>query len=164
MKVAGFDRYDLHNTPQSAGATFTIWFSGCTHRCDGCQNQKLWDGNYGDIFTVDELYNLIEIETSKTKIHTVTLLGGEPLQQPIHEILDLCTLLNANGYEIWLYTGYKYEEVCSIAPTILQCIDYLKCGKYIEELRADEGTFPITTNQMVYSKAGGWKPINIKEE
>lgn len=160
MIVAGFDRYDLINTPMADGATFTVWFAGCTHGCKGCQNKVLWDKNNGEYFSAGELYDLIVRETRKTNIRVVTLLGGEPLQQDIKELRLLCQLLNRNGFKIWLYTGYDFSEV---SESILRYIDYIKCGKYIEELKV-EGSFPITTNQKVYSKAGGWKPINIKGE
>lgn len=161
MLVAGFDRYDLVNTPMADGATFTIWFAGCTHGCKGCQNKELWGSDSGKYFGWDELYDLIIKETQKTKIRTVTLLGGEPLQQNQRDLMRLCQLLDRMGFTIWVYTGYDFNEV----PTdLLRYIDYIKCGKYVEELRAEEGSFPITTNQKVYSKAGGWKPITMKEE
>lgn len=161
MIVAGFDRYDLVNTPMADGATFTIWFAGCSHRCRGCQNRELWDGSKGEHFNPYELYDLIIKETQKTKIRTVTLLGGEPLDQVRKDLILLCQLLDEAGFTIWVYTGYPFDGV---PRDLLRYIDYIKCGRYIEELRADEGTFPITTNQMVYSKAGDWKPITINRE
>lgn len=162
MIVAGFDRYDLVNTPMADTATFTIWFAGCTHGCKGCQNKELWDFNKGEYFGANELFDLIVKETEKTKIRTVTLLGGEPLQQnDIAGLVVLCKRLWCADYKIWLYTGYEFKDIPKI---FLRYVDYIKCGKYIEELRANEGSFPITTNQMVYSKAGDWKPITINKE
>lgn len=161
MVVAGFDRYDLVNTPMANEPTFTVWFAGCTHGCKGCQNEELWDKNSGRYYNVYELFGLIVGETQKAKIHTVTLLGGEPLQQNLDDLILLCRLLDNIGMTIWLYTGYDFEDV---PFKILRYIDYIKCGRYVEELRAKEGSFPITTNQRVYSKAGGWKPITINKE
>lgn len=148
MKVAGFDRYDLVNTPMADGATFTIWFAGCTHKCNGCQNMELWDSNAGKDFSCYELFNTIVKGTEQTNIHTVTLLGGEPLQQDIGDIELLCHMLKDAGYEIWLYTGYEIHEVPQL---VLRYIDHIKCGRYDENLRV-EGRFPITTNQKVYHK------------
>ena len=161
MIVAGFDRYDLINTPMADGATFTIWFAGCTHKCPGCQNEELWDPKAGQYFGVEELFKLVIEETEKTNISAVTLLGGEPIQQDINELISLCTKLNNAGKTIWVYTGYDFDHV---PPTLLEYIDYIKCGRYIEELKAKEGTFPITTNQKVYSMANGWKEITINRE
>lgn len=161
MIVAGFDRYDLVNTPMADEPTFTVWFAGCTHGCRGCQNMTLWDKNNGEYFSPRELHDLIIKETQKTNIHTVTLLGGEPLQQNTQDLLELLVLLDYTGFTIWVYTGYNFDEV---PKGFLRYIDYIKCGRYIEELRVDDGSFPITTNQKVYSKAGGWKPIIINKE
>lgn len=161
MIVAGFDRYDLINTPMADGPTFTVWFAGCTHGCKGCQNKVLWDKNNGEDFSPYELFGLIVEETKKTKIRTVTLLGGEPLQQNIDDLVLLCHLLDRSGFKIWIYTGYEFDAVPN---NVLRFIDYIKCGKYIEELRTEDGSFPITKNQKVYSKAGGWKPITINKE
>lgn len=163
MIVAGFDRYDLINTPMADGATFTVWFAGCTHGCKGCQNKELWDFNRGEYFSVQELHDLIVNETRKANISTVTLLGGEPLQQDLNELHELCILLFNSNFNIWIYTGYDFDQAESLLRPVMPFIYTIKCGKYIEELKV-EGRFPITTNQMVYSKAGGWKPINIKGE
>jgi anaerobic ribonucleoside-triphosphate reductase activating protein len=164
MVVAGLDRYDLVNTPIADGATFTIWFAGCTHKCPGCQNKALWDFNNGQNFTPQKLHDLIIKETQKTKIHTVTLLGGEPLQQNLNELHELCISLFKSNIDVWIYTGYDFDYAKSLLYPVLPFIHTIKCGRYIEELKAEEGTFPITTNQKVYSRAGGWKPITINEE
>lgn len=155
MVVAGFDRYDLYNTPIADGATFTIWFAGCTHGCKGCQNTVLWDKNNGTHFTSEELLELVLTETQKTNIKSVTLLGGEPLQQDINELSALCAELNLVGKTIWVYTGYTYDEAREIAPQIFEFIDYIKCGKYEEELRQEDGSFPITSNQELWHNNGG---------
>lgn len=160
MVVAGFDRYDLHNTPMTDGATFTIWFAGCTHGCRGCQNVELWDANNGEYFSPYDIVDLIIKETKKTRIRTATLLGGEPLQQDIEELSTLCNMLSLLGFKIWLYTGYEFEDV---PDCVLRNIDYVKCGKYVESLRID-GRFPITTNQRVYQKCNGdWILLNKEE-
>lgn len=164
MRVAGFDRYDLTNTPMAGEPTFTIWFAGCTHGCKGCQNEELWDFNKGEYFSPQELHDLIIKETQKTNIHTVTLLGGEPLQQDLNELHELCISLFKSKFNIWLYTGYDFNHAESLLRPVMQFLHTIKCGKYIEELRAEDGSFPITTNQMVYSRAGGWKPIMINKE
>lgn len=158
MIVAGFDRYDLVNTPLADSPTFTVWFAGCAHGCKGCQNIELWDENNGEYFSPEELFSLIIKETERTKINTVTLLGGEPLQQIYEDLVLLCRLLNESGYIIWIYTGYEFEKV---PKDLLGYINYIKCGKYIEELKV-EGSFPVTTNQKVYSKINNWKQIVIK--
>lgn len=164
MIVAGFDRYDLVNTPIADTATFTVWFAGCTHGCKGCQNKELWNPDNGEYFSPQELHDLIIKETQKTNIRTVTLLGGEPLQQDLDELYELCISLFKSNFNIWLYTGYDFNHAGQLLHPVMEYLHTIKCGKYIEELRLEDGSFPITSNQMVYSKTGGWKPININKE
>lgn len=161
MRVAGFDRYDLHNTPGSDAPAFTLWFAGCSHKCRGCQNQELWDKNAGKEYDVVELVSLIFDQTKKSKINTVVLLGGEPLEQDLYELAELCNILDGAGYKIWLYTGYDYTQVSTKYSKIQRCLEYIKCGKYDDTLLQPEGTFPITSNQELYHKSedGVWTRV-----
>lgn len=166
MIVAGFDRYDLTNTPFADHPTFTLWFAGCTHGCPGCQNMQLWDPKYFEQYTAKEIADLIVKETEKTNICSVTLLGGEPLQQPLDELYELCTMLHDAGKDIWIYTGYDFDDAIALLYPVLPLVSMLKCGKYIKELSAGEGAFPATTNQEVYKNIGNgmWEQMifNIK--
>ena len=165
MVVAGFDRYDLTNTPFTDCPTFTIWFAGCTHGCPGCHNIQLWDPKHFQQFTVEEVAGLIVEETEKTNIRIVTLLGGEPLQQPLDELYRLCTMLHDAGKEIWIYTGYDFDDAIQIIYPVLPLISMMKCGKYIRELSAGEGAFPATTNQKLFKNIGGdmWQEVIINQ-
>lgn len=160
LRVAKLDRYDLINNPMGNKPSFTIWFSGCHFHCKGCQNEVLWNKDTGTKIYCNELYRIVDKECQKLNIKDIILLGGEPLDQDLCELLSFVARLYWKGYKIWLYTGYEFED---INPTIKQYMYTIKCGLYDENL-IDEGHFPITTNQRVFRNAGGWKQINIKED
>lgn len=67
----------------------------------------------------------------------VTFSGGDPLMQPINEMVELARLLKADGRTIWCYTGYSYEYVASRSEykELLACIDVLVDGPFVESLR-----------------------------
>lgn len=156
LTIAKLDRYDMVNSPLGDKPAFTIWFSGCSMRCDGCQNPELWDKDFGDKIDIPELLKIIQHQKMKLNIEDVVLLGGEPLEQL--DLPILCKCLADRGYKIWLYTGEEFEDIPDVLKPYLYTI---KCGKYKEEYR-EEGRFPITTNQRVFRNiAGEWKQIDI---
>ena len=75
-----------------------IRFAGCNLNCEYCDTK--W-ANEADVsyqeYTLDELYQLIK----ESKVHNVTLTGGEPLIQPhIDKLLDLLRLDDTFRIEI----------------------------------------------------------------
>lgn len=157
LTVAKIDRFDTVNNPMSDKPSVTIWFTGCNLNCDGCQNEKLKDKNSGLSYEPHELYYITTDICNKYNIDDIVFLGGEPLQQDTFAIEWLANMLNTDGYDIWLYTGYDFNSLP--VENIKNYCHYIKCGKYEESKRID-GRFPITTNQRVYENLGGG---NFKE-
>lgn len=154
LSIAKFDRYDMVNNPLDSTASFTIWFSGCTFNCKGCYNQQLQDKSFGTEYTAQQVYDIV-VEHNHLGVKSVVLIGGEPLQQNINDLLYLCKHLQNLGMNIWLYTGYEFEYV---DVRLLQYLYTVKCGRYNEEMKQDG--FPASSNQQVYrSIAGVWTNI-----
>lgn len=147
LTIAKLDRYDLINNPKDKTASFTIWFSGCDMRCKNCQNPALWDRNKGHIYTAESVADIVCTTCNELNIGSVVLLGGEPLQQDIRELLFVCQRFYEANLKIWLYTGYEFNE---IPMELLPYLNVVKCGRYIEELK-QEG-FPASSNQKVYKR------------
>ena len=160
LTIAGFDRCDFTNNPGDDNFAFTIWFSGCTHKCRDCHNVELWNKNSGDIYDVDAVLNIIKSTNAKY----VVLLGGEPLQQNPLSLFKLCDGLYNLGIKIWLYTGYDLDEVSQKHGNILQYLYTMKCGRYDYKL-SKVNAFPASLNQMLYRNFDGvWRQINIERE
>jgi anaerobic ribonucleoside-triphosphate reductase activating protein len=148
LTIAKFDRYDMVNNPNDETANITIWFSGCTFRCSGCYNTRLWHKEFGLNYPAESVAKIVIGECDKLGLKSVVLLGGEPLQQDRQELLLLCRLLKEADLKIWIYTGYDFQDADEFG--ILEFIYTVKCGKYMEQLKQDG--FPASSNQRVYRR------------
>ena len=57
--------------------------------------------------SIEEIYNDIKQHPHDKG---VTFSGGEPFCQ-VHELLELAKKLKADGYSLYSYSGYTYEEL-----------------------------------------------------
>lgn len=95
------------------GLRVVLWLSACSHHCYNCQNAQTWEPNSGVLFDVDvkrELFNELE----KDYISGLTLTGGDPLHENnLEEVLTLIEEIRVSFPKktIWLYTGYRWEEL-----------------------------------------------------
>lgn len=136
------------------GLRVVLWVSGCSHHCQGCQNPITWDNSDGLIFDGNAL-NEIDDQLEKNYISGITLSGGDPLfNGNRQDILALCKYVKElfPDKNIWLYTGYVYEEVSDLE--IMNYIDILVDGPYIERMRDTSLKWRGSSNQRV---------IDIKE-
>jgi len=121
------------------GLSYEIALTGCHFNCKGCHNKNLQDFNVGTELNRYNLGLLIDdIGFYRTRIDNIDIIGGEPLDQNHDEFLAFLQILKNRFPElgIWIYTGYEIHQVPS---DILRYSDYIKCGRYIEKLRSDDG-------------------------
>lgn len=117
-----------------------ISISGCKLACKGCHSPETWKINYGQELTKEIIENL----TKKHKyITTVLFYGGEWFKD---KLLEFNNLIKSKGLKTALYTGLYLDELDS---EIMFAFDYLKVGRYIEELG---GLNSSSTNQRLYYK------------
>ncbi|MDE7339311.1 MAG: anaerobic ribonucleoside-triphosphate reductase activating protein [Lachnospiraceae bacterium] len=158
---------DMNN---GSGLRVVLWLSGCSHKCQGCQNPQTWDANSGIPFDESAKEELFR-ELDKDYISGLTLTGGDPLHEAnLDGVLDLVNKirLSCPQKSIWLYTGYIWEQlfedddfdiqggICenqTRRAIILSC-DVLIDGKYIDSLQDITLPYRGSKNQRV---------INIKE-
>lgn len=137
---------DMRN---GTGLRVTLFVSGCNHHCKGCHNPQTWDPNSGIEFDGAAKQELFA-ELNKDYISGVTFSGGDPLFPSNREvILSLCKEIKTlyPNKNIWLYTGYRYEQVKHLE--ILKYIDVLVDGKYVEKLRSVNLPWVGSSNQKV---------------
>lgn len=131
------------------GLRVVLWLSGCSHHCEGCHNAYTRDKECGFLFT-DETKQEIFNELDKKHIQGITLTGGDPLF--IANRKDITTLLEEISWkypnkDIWLYTGYEYEEIKHLP--LMQYIDVIVDGKFIKELADINYPWAGSTNQKI---------------
>ena len=149
----------LHdNMNNGDGLRVVLFVSGCQHKCVGCHNKITWDCNGGIEFdqqSKEEIYEQLD----KDYISGITLTGGDPLYRTnLIDILNLVTDIKEKYKDktIWLYTGFTLGQLINsetedefIRYSILNKIDVLVDGLYIEELKDTSYKWAGSTNQRV---------------
>lgn len=131
------------------GLRVTLWVAGCEHHCANCHNPATWDINSGIPFDVAAMNELLDA-LNQDYISGLTLSGGDPMHiDNREEILRICDIVKQKfpKKNIWMYTGYTFEEIQD--SPILQYIDVLVDGPYIEEQRDITLPFRGSTNQRL---------------
>ena len=86
----------------------------------------------------------------------VTLTGGDPLMQ-IEPLLELAKGIKALGLNIWLYTGYTFEQIMSddSLRRITGTVDTIVDGPFISSLR--DTSLPVrgSSNQRILNMPAG---------
>lgn len=116
------------------GLRYAVFVQGCTHGCPGCHNPDSQPAEGGTSTAIADL--LADIHANKL-ISGVTLSGGEPFEQPAPCALVARTLKD-EGYNVWTYSGYLYEDLLARAQddpavaALLDATDVLVDGPFVE--------------------------------
>ena len=133
------------------GARVVLWVSGCQHSCVGCFNKQTWDKNSGIPFDSNAFKEITDA-LSEPFCNGLTLSGGDPLA-PVNyeEILSLCKKVKQMFPEktIWVYSGFTYDFIKENRNEILNYIDVLVDGPYIEKLRDKKLQYRGSSNQNI---------------
>lgn len=149
MNYIRLDPCDLKN---GDGIRVTLWCVGCSHRCAECQNPETWDEKRWEPElwkqTDEHFYEELDRFLSDPDVQGLTLTGGDPLYEPnrpdILKILEHVHSVHPDR-DVWMYTGYVYEEIRESCAGILQFVDVLVDGPYLAAVRAEDmekGTDP----------------------
>lgn len=148
------------------GFRLVLWTSGCEHHCEGCHNPQSWDADAGKDFTEETVKHILD-ELNHDYICGLTLSGGDPLHKNnISSVYDLCKIVKETypDKQIWLYTGYKFETICSnlgyvqtndftiekcLRNSILKYIDVVVDGQYVHSQRDITLAFRGSSNQRL---------------
>lgn len=136
---------------ETSGISINIYLSGCHGYCKGCHSAHTWDFNAGSPLIIEDLIAYLKAEKPFTFDH-ICILGGEPLDHPEDELIELFEVIRLNFPKkpLWLYTHHFLEDV---SDNILENLDYIKTGRYIKELpEAEEqhGVFLASRNQIIF--------------
>ena len=111
IRYASIRSMDISN---GEGVGVALFVQGCpSPHCKNCFNPETWDFNGGKEWTEEIENKFIEL-ASRPYIKRISILGGEPLaDENLDGVLHLVNrfrLLFPNK-SIWIYTGYKIEDI-----------------------------------------------------
>ena len=141
------------------GVRVTLFVSGCTNHCKNCFQPQTWDFDYGQPFTEETEAELLRL-LSPRYIRGLTLLGGEPFEpENQRALLPFLRKLRRELPEktVWAFTGFTWEELhtegshprCEVTDELLNLIDVLVDGRYVEELKDIGLRFRGSSNQRL---------------
>lgn len=157
MNVAEIKNRDIAN---GLGVRVSLFVSGCRHACKGCFNEIAWDFDFGkpyDKATEDELLR----QLAPDYVEGLTLLGGEPFEPENRpELLNLMRRVHSElpGKNIWVYSGFTFEELTGQVPSrgsgkdtdeMLKLTDVLVDGPFIFALKDITLRFRGSSNQRI---------------
>lgn len=152
MYYGNIKYYDISN---GDGVRTSLFVSGCNHHCKGCFNEVAWDFYYGKEFSYNTLKEILD-SLKPDYIAGLSILGGEPLDyKNINAVSTIVEVVRKSfpNKSIWVYTGYTYEELLErnnlFTSLILNKIDVLVDGKFIEELKDISLKFRGSSNQRI---------------
>lgn len=138
------DRCSVNN---GTGIRCVLFVSGCEHHCKGCQNKDSWNYSAGKPFTKKELDYILNY-LDNDLIDGITFSGGDPLapknKDTVFNIIKEIRNKFGNTKSIWVYTGYKFEELDNLSG-----IDVLVDGEYDETKRDVTLAFRGSSNQRI---------------
>ena len=144
--VHGLESFGLVDGP---GVRYIVFLQGCHMRCQYCHNPETWDPNAGKPFTEKELHLLCKLLVYPY-IQGITITGGDPLFPGNREEVGKITKTIKELFptkDIWLYTGYKYEDVKDLEA--LKYTDVCVDGRFVQELRDVSLAFRGSSNQRI---------------
>ena len=156
MRYAGII-YD--DTAAAPGLCLSFYVQGCDIHCPGCHNPCTWDFDGGHEFTPETLNNIIEGIKKNGITRNFAILGGEPLARPNLFLTAMVIQEVRNVYpniKIWLWSGYDIDKIIDYKNNphlklILQNIDVLVTGPFIQELRDITLPYRGSSNQEIWT-------------
>ena len=133
------------------GLRTVLWTQGCSHHCKGCQNPQTWSHKGGGLVKITDVKKAIDELEDQTGF---TFSGGDPMYQ-VEACNEIAKYVKKKGMDIWVYTGFTYEEVLKLAkknPVYMEFLkntDVLVDGRFILEERDLSLLFRGSRNQRL---------------
>jgi len=136
------------------GRRSVIQVAGCSIRCPGCYVPETHDRSNGTKVSIS--YIVSEILKKKENCDGVTILGGEPFDQPA-AVAEVIWRLKNLGLHVVVYSGNTIETLIAKKDKnidhILTHIDLLIDGEYISKLTEGTGEYAGSRNQRTIKLA-----------
>lgn len=157
MNYGEIKKYDIAN---GIGVRTSLFVSGCRHHCKGCFNPETWSFEYGKTYTKETEEDIVS-SLAPYYISGLTVLGGEPFE-PENQATIVGLLKRVKeeypDKNIWVYSGYLFEELmgkipsharCEVTDEMLSYIDILVDGEFVESKKDISLHFRGSSNQRI---------------
>ena len=147
MKYAQMRQYDVAN---GIGIRTSLFVSGCHFHCKNCFNEEYWPFDYGDEYDEIAMQKFIDLGKSPN-VTGYSILGGEPMDQ-VNDPLFIKTLeeiKKQTNKTIWLWTGFTYETLNEKQREVLNYIDVMVDGQFVDEKKNLSLLFRGSENQRI---------------
>lgn len=149
-----YHRYYPVDVVNGEGTRCTLFVAGCVHQCRGCYNKSTWSLDSGLPFTQSIEDQIIkDLQDTEIKRQGLSLSGGDPLHpQNVPTILKLVKRVKTecDNKDIWLWTGYKLNELTPEQQAVITYIDVLIDGKFVQEQADPKLLWRGSSNQIIY--------------
>ena len=148
MRYAQIRKKDIANGP---GIRVSIFVQGCHFHCKNCFNSDTWDFNGGQEFKKEDLDRLLKYGED-VYVCGLSVLGGEPLNEKnVDGVIEVCKAFREKfpDKSIWLWSGYTYENINDNQRRVLEYLDVLVDGQFVDELKDFRLKYRGSSNQRV---------------
>ena len=147
MKYAQMRQFDVAN---GVGIRTSLFVSGCHFHCKNCFNEEYWPFDYGQEYDDAAMQKFIDLGKSPN-VTGYSLLGGEPMDQLMDDMLlkTVQEIKKQTGKTIWMWSGFTFEEMNARQKEILQYVDVLVDGQFIDENKNLTLLFRGSENQRI---------------
>ena len=148
IRLAGIAQNSLVN---GHGLRKVFFSQGCNHHCKNCFNPSTWSFDGGKMINMD---SLVQQVLDEPFLDGVTFSGGDPFQQP-DKFAYLAKKLKEKDINIWIYTGYTFEELLELAKTnesideMIHNCDVIVDGPFVQDLYDPKLLFRGSSNQRI---------------
>lgn len=148
MRYASIRKFDISN---GEGIGVVLFTQGCPFHCKGCFNTETWSYEGGFLYTKEQKNIIIKL-LNNDYISRFTVLGGEPFlpqnKQDLEELLKTIKQTYPTK-KVWAYSGNLFEKLVIDYSNLLQYIDVLVDGPYVEAKRDLTLAFRGSSNQRI---------------
>jgi len=149
-----FHQYYPIDVVNGPGTRCTLFVSGCVHQCRGCYNQSTWRLDSGQPFTPALEDRIIrDLQDTVIPRQGLSLSGGDPLHPQnltaighlLQRVRDECP-----DKDVWLWSGYRLEELTEDQQAVIAVINVLIDGKFVQDLHDPSLIWRGSSNQVVH--------------
>lgn len=148
MRYAQIRKIDISN---GIGIRTSLFVQGCRRQCKGCFNPETWDFEGGKEWNEDAAEEFLSLAGGE-HVAGATILGGEPMEPENRQTVKKLMMKLKQRFpekNIWMYSSYLFEEIMEIDPELLQYLDVLVDGPFVEEEKDLNLRFRGSGNQRI---------------